>query len=365
MADDAGAGWEIVRRKGSTRTKYRRKKGEKAKTDFNYQKRGTLKDTSAETSNDVVARVTTEIQDLVGLLHRTRFFLNLLKILQKSRSSHVFFTNRSVECTSNAPTTIVCYGLGSFSTSHHARYQLACALALRNRFSSTSCSSGVSKEANQQRMPRVLLFDPVMSEVRIKHLWYCTRPSELLVWRGQMEAEWSNLWCLSVWHECIHVKNQSALDHIVFLDKVDVLISQQFGCSVETENKMGKHTIPRDSAAGWTLFFMPHCPMRLYSNVLWANWSLPVEHSPDSAHGLSSSLPATADSSIFDSSSSNSTKASCKVGGGGGLCNITVVGNSFQGYLDRTINASDREDQVLYVLDQALFALSKKHACFD
>jgi hypothetical protein len=36
----------------------------------------------------------------------------------------------------------------------------------------------------------------------------------------------------------------------------------------------------------------------------------------------------------------------CEMGGGGGLCNITVVGNSFEGYLDRTINASDRDDQV-------------------
>jgi SRR1 len=40
-------------------------------------------------------------------------------------------------------------------------------------------------------------------------------------------------------------------------------------CPVSSENRMGKHQID----SGPTLFFMPHCPHRLYINLLWENWS--------------------------------------------------------------------------------------------
>lgn len=36
---------------------------------------------------------------------------------------------------------------------------------------------------------------------------------------------------------------------------------------VLTENSKGKHEISRT-----TLFYLPHCPYRLYCNLLWANW---------------------------------------------------------------------------------------------
>lgn len=43
------------------------------------------------------------------------------------------------------------------------------------------------------------------------------------------------------------------------------------------ENEQGKRRILLDDEncspeKSFSLFFMPHCPMRLYSNVLWANW---------------------------------------------------------------------------------------------
>ncbi len=48
----------------------------------------------------------------------------------------------------------------------------------------------------------------------------------------------------------------------------DVAICGTFGISVLTENKRGKHDV-----IGNTLFFMPHCPYRLYCNLLWQNWN--------------------------------------------------------------------------------------------
>jgi hypothetical protein len=39
------------------------------------------------------------------------------------------------------------------------------------------------------------------------------------------------------------------------------------GWGVMEENDEGKRRV-----RGPTAFFMPHCPMRLYSNLLWANW---------------------------------------------------------------------------------------------
>ena len=36
---------------------------------------------------------------------------------------------------------------------------------------------------------------------------------------------------------------------------------------VLTENSKGKH-----SSSSTTLFYLPHCPYRLYCNLLWANW---------------------------------------------------------------------------------------------
>ena len=43
------------------------------------------------------------------------------------------------------------------------------------------------------------------------------------------------------------------------------------GVAVHGENDMALREIAADGG-GATLFFMPHCPLQLYSNVLWANW---------------------------------------------------------------------------------------------
>ncbi|CAN0454489.1 unnamed protein product [Ectocarpus sp. 12 AP-2014] len=69
------------------------------------------------------------------------------------------------------------------------------------------------------------------------------------------------------------------------MGEAEKAILAALGCSL-LENEEGKRCCCRccgergsgDKAGGEevatpTLFFMPHCPQRLYSNVLWANWS--------------------------------------------------------------------------------------------
>lgn len=65
-------------------------------------------------------------------------------------------------------------------------------------------------------------------------------------------------------------------------------------------NERGKRSISTDNNKS-TLFFMPHCPMRLYSNVLWANW-------------------------------------------GDALLRTIIFGNSFYAYDDRTVDSKIRRD---------------------
>lgn len=49
----------------------------------------------------------------------------------------------------------------------------------------------------------------------------------------------------------------------------ELKVCQTLGFKVSTENLKGKH----EAVSGPTLFFMPHCPHRLYINLLWANWN--------------------------------------------------------------------------------------------
>ena len=51
---------------------------------------------------------------------------------------------------------------------------------------------------------------------------------------------------------------------------VELSVCSSLGINVSKENKFGKHNASNDNNI--TLFFMPHCPYRLYCNLLWQNW---------------------------------------------------------------------------------------------
>ena len=51
-------------------------------------------------------------------------------------------------------------------------------------------------------------------------------------------------------------------------------LCEQLGLTVSAENRRGMHRVAGGTT---TLFFMPHCPYRLYVNLLWENWEC-LEH---------------------------------------------------------------------------------------
>jgi SRR1 len=157
-----------------------------------------------------------------------------LRALQQAISTSAWF-QRSLQALDRAlqaqqaerstVSELVCYGIGSMTSvarsSNNAKYQLAFALCLRD-----ALRAGRSiDEALEQQQCVTSVYDPVMTSLD---------------------------------------------DAILIALKITVI----------DENEQGKRPITviknnsssSSSSSSVTVFWMPHCPMRLYSNVLWSNW---------------------------------------------------------------------------------------------
>ena len=176
---------------------------------------------------------------------------------------------------------IVCYGIGNFlpplSDSNGGAYSLP-------------------------RYPSAPMLQLALALVIRKHLAiHCSR-NELKVQNDSDDSGNSSN---------IHSENQDLVKMLFFepiMTELERTILNDALCVdiIET-NERGKRQAQSNGKR--TLFYMPHCPMRLYSNVLWANWGEPLWSG-----------------------------------------NVVVYGNNFHGYDDRILSNEERTDPTNAVL---------------
>jgi hypothetical protein len=109
----------------------------------------------------------------------------------------------------------------------------------------------------------------------------------------------------------MHSKHQDLVQMLFFeplmTDLERTILNDVLHVDVIDTNERGKRQAA--SSDGRTLFYMPHCPMRLYSNVLWANWGEPLWNG-----------------------------------------SVAIYGNNFHGYDDRILGKEERTDPTNAVL---------------
>lgn len=204
---------------------------------------------------------------------------------------------------------VVAYGIGNFATGRFQSpmLQLACALLLRRM----AASALVSTESTTNKQKQMLdcngrhaadTSSAFRSEQDVVQLYYFD-PCMLPVEKEMLETTFH-----------VHVLDSNDMGKL----SIEVMRSQI---------KLGEthSSIETQSGCFPTLFYMPHCPMRLYSNVLWSHW----EHL----------FP-----SCKCSTKSSGVASATEIDAEGDIHPILIFGNSFSAYEDRTISSEDLSD---------------------
>jgi len=143
---------------------------------------------------------------------------------------------------------IVAYGIGNFATSSFSApmLQLACVLFLR-RCAASSIITDSNDDANASNDNDIQnAFKREQDQVPI----YYYEPCILAVERDLLET---------VFHVSVLENNEFGKLHVQSMRRQD-------------GEKASATTTSIKSASKKSLFYMPHCPMRLYCNVLWSHW---------------------------------------------------------------------------------------------
>jgi len=198
---------------------------------------------------------------------------------------------------------IICYGIGNFSEKYSpSMLQMACALLLRyliDAVQSQACCNVDDKGVNGHAECN---FEECLH--REKMLLFFNS-LELIDFLQQLQQE--NYGKFSRIDMKFYDPCTSALEKRMLEENYNVM-------PLET-NEQGKRQV--NHSQNKTIFYMPHCPMRLYSNVLWANWEKSI------------------------------------------LTNIIILGNSLLAYNDRIIDSTERNDPTNAILQIAPFVFDK------
>lgn len=179
---------------------------------------------------------------------------------------------------------IVAYGIGNFATTSSfsaPMLQLACVLFLRRHATASSIiphSSHTDTASNDNGVQDI--FKREQDQVPIYYYEPCILPVE----RELLET---------VFHVVVLDNNEFGKLHLQSMRQPDGDNASKTATTIST-------SVPK------SLFYMPHCPMRLYCNVLWSHWE---------------TLPST-----------------------------IIYGNSFHSYDERTVSAQGQNDQTNGIL---------------
>eukprot|EP00984_Skeletonema_dohrnii_P000759 scaffold221_cov113-Skeletonema_dohrnii-CCMP3373.AAC.3 len=142
---------------------------------------------------------------------------------------------------------IVAYGIGNFATSSFSApmLQLACVLFLRRRATSSTVtdSNDDDNASNDNDIQNV--FKREQDQVPIYYYEPCILAEE----RDLLET---------VFHVSVLENNEFGKLHLQSMRRQD--------------GEKASATTTSMTSVSKSLFYMPHCPMRLYCNVLWSQW---------------------------------------------------------------------------------------------
>jgi hypothetical protein len=225
-----------------------------------------------------------------GFAHRLMMAMRLSVSSSLSSCSHQHIDSDQLHMNE-----IIAYGIGNFSTDRFksSMLQLACLLLLRR------CAAANNLSTNDGNTCNELSFRDEQDRVPIHYYEPCILPIEKEILENEFYV------------------------NILDCNDMGKLKSESMQCRYEVSSI--QYRLQHHSKC--TVFYMPHCPMRLYSNVLWAHWS----------RFFSSSPPVDdVDGEIHDP--------------------VIIFGNSLLAYEERTISSCERMDDTNAVFVAAPFA---------
>ena len=295
-------------------------------------------------SEEVKRDVLECLNDLMGQLRAGNGFAHRL----------ILSMNEAISSSSSASKShrlqlrdIVAYGVGNFSTERFRSpmLQLACLLLLRRcaaRESSTNddrsddgndagylCMGGLESFQDDQKRIPIHYYDPCILPVE----------KELLELAFHVHVlEDNDMGKRTMGRESVqcHARPSNAVDVSSSPSSSSTSVSSRFHSDC-------------------TLFYMPHCPMRLYSTVLWAHWSRIFPPASVEMKGIAAS------DAEFIGSSDESICLGDDDDGNANDGPVIIFGNSFREYEDRAMLSSrERIDDTNAIFAVAPFAWEQR-----